>query len=335
MKILKNKNLKKLNTFGVSATAKYFAVAQNTNELKQILNSKEFKSCKKHLVLGGGSNILFVNNFDGLVIKNKIKGIKKIKETKNYTYLQFGAGEIWDDCVKYAVNKGLCGIENLALIPGTIGAAPIQNIGAYGAEIKNVFSTLQAIEIKTGKTKNFTKKDCEFDYRWSVFKGKLIDKFIVTNVTLKLSKNPKYNIKYAGLEQELQEKTINLKNIRKAVIKIRKSKLADPKILGNAGSFFKNPIVSKAKYKELKNVYKEIPGFEENSNIKLSAGWLIDNCGFKGYKYKNVGVFKNHALVLVNYKGTGKQLFELKEIIKKEVLKKYVVTLKEEVKIIL
>ncbi|PIR43363.1 UDP-N-acetylenolpyruvoylglucosamine reductase [candidate division WWE3 bacterium CG10_big_fil_rev_8_21_14_0_10_32_10] len=335
MQILKNKLLVKLNTFKVDVKAKYFYEVESEISIFTLIRSSIFKKEKK-LILGGGSNVLFTKNFNGLIIKSNIKGKKIVKNTKDHIYYQFGAGENWDDIVLFCVNKNLGGIENLSGIPGTVGATPVQNIGAYDTEVKNVIDTVEGINLKTNQKEIYKNKDCKFSYRNSIFKNKLKNKFIITFVTLKLNKKPEFKINYNGLKKEIKGKEINLKNIRNVILKIRKSKLPNIKKIGTAGSFFKNPIISVKMGEELKNKYENIPLFEFENKFKISAAWLIEMCGFKGKTYKNkYGVSKNHALVLVNYgSAKGGEIAKLATKIKVSVKNKFNIKLEEEVNII-
>lgn len=331
MKIQKNYNLSKLNTFGVSVNAKFFFEIHDENDVKDLFNTEEFKNNKK-LFLGGGSNVLFTKDFDGLVILNKLKGIEILEENPEIVKIRTMGGEIWHDLVIFAVERGYWGIENLALIPGTVGAAPMQNIGAYGAELKDTLFNVEAFEIETGEKKIFNKKECRLGYRDSIFKNELKDKYFITAVTLILSKIPKPNISYKILQEYLEKlarrggnkiEVKNPKNISDSISSIRKSKLPDPKIIGNAGSFFKNVFISKDRFEELKKIHGEIPHFDDETspqpsplrrggNIKIPAGWLIEQCGWKGKRMGNVGVHEKQALVLVNYGGaTGKEILTL------------------------
>jgi UDP-N-acetylmuramate dehydrogenase len=291
------------------------------------------------LILGGGSNVLLIGDYDGLVIKISIKG-KQLKQLKDSEYiLESGAGEVWHELVLYSIDNNLGGLENLSLIPGCVGASPMQNIGAYGVEIKDIFYSLTAIEIETGMEKTFTSDECQFGYRESVFKNKLKNKYIITSVSFKLSKKSIVNISYGAISAELDKAGIatpTYKNVSDAVIAIRQSKLPDPSKLGNAGSFFKNPEVSKDKYLALKEEYDRLVAYKlDNGNYKLAAGWLIENAGLKGLIKDGAGVHDKQALVLVNHGVTsGKSIFNLSELIIEKIQSKYGVTLSREVNII-
>ena len=336
MNIINYKSLIQHNTFNIDIKARQFVKIQSEDDILNLLNYKYVD--KKHkLVLGGGSNILFTKDLDGLVIHNTIKGINIIKEYKHNSIVELGAGEIWHDVVIWSINKGLYGLENLALIPGYVGAAPIQNIGAYGVELNDTFESLDAIHLTTKEQITFTKSDCKFGYRDSIFKNQYRNEFIITKVRLKLSKNKNINLSYKALEQEvkkLNKNNITCKDISKLVIKIRTKKLPDPKKIGNAGSFFKNPIISKNILYNIQKKYPDIPFYETNE-IKIPAGWLIEKLKWKGYKNKNCGVYSKQALVLINHSNsTGKEIQNLANKIKQEVFQTFNIKLEEEVLIL-
>lgn len=327
------------NTFGIDVKAKYFSEFTTEKELISLLQTNEVKN-NEQLVLGGGSNVLLTQNFDGIVLKNNIKGIKVVKNNldSNNVFITVGAGESWHDFVMFCVDNGFGGVENLSLIPGSVGASPMQNIGAYGVEIKDVFVGLEAINKETLKKEIFLHKDCEFGYRESVFKRKLKNKYIITSVTYKLAKNPTFNVSYGAIKQELDAlgvKELSVKAISKAVINIRESKLPDPKKIGNAGSFFKNPVIDSVTFFKLKEEFPTIANYPlEDGTVKLAAGWLIDSLGWKGKTFNNFGVHKNQALVLVNYGGAkGNDIYDLSTKILKDVKEKYGVELEREVNI--
>ncbi|MEX0724486.1 MAG: UDP-N-acetylmuramate dehydrogenase [Gracilimonas sp.] len=335
--VKENFDLKEYNTMGVSANARYFASVASADELRQLLLQPNYIVIPK-LMLGGGSNILFVNDFEGLVIHLDIKGRKVIEEGEREVLLKIGAGENWHEAVMYAVENGWGGIENLSLIPGSVGAAPIQNIGAYGVELEEVFESLEAIDLETGVSKTFGKKECNFGYRESVFKNKLKGKYIITHVTLRLQKDPEVNTSYRALSEQLEEKGISepgIKDISKTVIEIRQSKLPDPADIGNTGSFFKNPVISVEAFEKLQKKYPEIPHYPAGDEIKIPAAWLIDQCGWKGRKIGDAGVHKVHALVIVNYgNATGPEIIELAEKIRSSVFEKFRVELIPEVNVV-
>ena len=330
-----NKNLKEYNTFGISVKAEMFAVFSSIEELKQILS---FRNDKKLLVLGGGSNLLLTKDFDGLVIKNEIKRFEVIEETVSEVIVESGAGENWHEFVLNCIDKGFGGIENLSLIPGSVGASPMQNIGAYGVEIKDVFESLSAFHIASGEIHYFDKTKCEFGYRESIFKNKVKGEYIILTVTFRLTKNPTINSSYGAINEQLKVMGIQIPTIKElsaAVIAIRQSKLPDPKIIGNAGSFFKNPTVEITLLEQIQKNYPDIPNYPAENRRKLAAGWLIEKAGWKGRTFDNYGVHKLQALVLVNYGNcTGQEIFDLSSQIIQDVFEKFGVLLEREVNIL-
>ena len=330
-----NKNLKEYNTFGISVKAEMFAVFSSIEELKQILS---FRNDKKLLVLGGGSNLLLTKDFDGLVIKNEIKRFEVIEETASEVIVESGAGENWHEFVLNCIDKGFGGIENLSLIPGSVGASPMQNIGAYGVEIKDVFESLSAYHIASGEIHYFDKTKCEFGYRESIFKNKVKGEYIILTVTFRLTKNPTINSSYGAINEQLKVMGIQVPTIKElsaAVIAIRQSKLPDPKIIGNAGSFFKNPTVEITLLEQIQKNYPDIPNYPALNGRKLAAGWLIEKAGWKGRTFDNYGVHKLQALVLVNYGNcTGQEIFDLSSQIIQDVFEKFGVLLEREVNIL-
>jgi UDP-N-acetylmuramate dehydrogenase len=339
MKIHSNYPLKQLNTFGLEVTAKYFSEFNTITELKELLRAPEYKN-EKLLILGGGSNLLFTTEFyDGLVLQNKIKGISIIKEDADSVILQSGAGEVWHELVLYTISRQWGGLENLSLIPGTVGAAPMQNIGAYGVEIKDIFVSLEAYEIATGLIKQFTLKECNFGYRSSVFKHQEKGNYIILSVTFRLQKNPVFQTSYGAITDTLKQMGItqlSVKAISDAVIHIRQSKLPDPKEIGNAGSFFKNPEIPEKDFERLKLTYPSIPSFPTVPGmIKVPAGWLIEQCGWKGKIVGQTGVHKNQALVLVNFgSAKGQEIKALASEVQQSVLQKFGISLEAEVNFI-
>lgn len=329
--------LKSLNSFGMDVYARKFAGFTTLEDLQELhTTQKEFN---QGFILGGGSNILFTKNVDGLVLKNEIKGIEILKEEGDDVYIRAGAGEPWHSFVLYCIEHGFAGIENLALIPGQVGASPMQNIGAYGVEIKDVFYCLDAYHKEDGKMHTFYNGDCEFGYRESVFKRKFKNQFIINRVTYKLSKKPNYHIEYGAIRQQLNEmgiKDLSIRAVANAVMAIRSAKLPDPKIVGNAGSFFKNPEIDIAKFEDLKKEFPQIMGYHvSNGFVKIPAGWLIEQCGWKGYREGDAGCHPLQALVLVNYgKATGEDIFLLSEKIVNSVFQKFTVQLEREVNIL-
>ena len=338
MNIIENYPLLKLNTFGVDVKAKYFTSINTINELIELTKTNVFKDLEL-LILGGGSNILFTKDFDGLVILNNIKGKEIIDQNQQSIFLKVGAGENWHELVMYCVDNGWGGIENLSLIPGNTGTAPMQNIGAYGVEIKETFVELEALEISSGKIVKFNNSDCEFGYRESVFKNKMKNQYIILNITLELKKNPVLNINYGDVKAILESQNIKnpaIKEVSNAIISIRQSKLPDPKKIGNSGSFFKNPIVSLNQLELIKKKYPNVVNYEINENeFKIAAGWMIERAGWKGKKFNNYGVHEKQALVLVNYGlANGMEIFELSEKIILDIKDKFGITLEREVNII-
>lgn len=332
-----NFSLKNSNTFGLSATAKHYLTVDSADDLIQFFRENNSEKNEKRLFLGAGSNLLFITNFDGLVIHPEIDGINLISENEDIAVIEAGAGVVWDNFVDWCVENNYGGVENLSLIPGNVGAVPVQNIGAYGVEAESVIAEVKGIDLDTLEYKSFNHEECKFGYRTSVFKEKLKDRFFVTSVIFHLSRHPEFHLEYGALEAEvhkLGEKT--LQNIRKAVISIRESKLPDPSKVGNAGSFFKNPIVPESVGHALKNNYPNIPVYPAGPGlVKLAAGWLIENAGWKGRSVGKSAVHDKQALVIIN-KGdaTGKEIFELSEMVVKDVLQKFNIELEREVLVI-
>ncbi len=338
MKILNDHSLQDLNTFKISVKAKYFAEIISFQELQELLSDNNLLKEKK-FVLGGGSNILFTKNFKGLVIKISIPGIKVIEENADSVLVEAGAGVNWDDLVQFCVDKNYGGIENLSFIPGTVGAAPIQNIGAYGQELSESFQSLEAVSINSLELKTFVKDYCRFAYRRSIFKEELKSKIIIASVKLKLRKNPVLKTDYGEIKQYLEKEKISsptLSDIRKIIIKIRKNKLPDPLVIGNAGSFFKNPVIDKKRFEIIKAEHNDVVAFKVDDNsVKIAAGWLIEKCGWKGKRVGSVGTFPRHSLIIVNHNdATGAEVLELAMRIKEEVESKFGIILEEEVNII-
>lgn len=336
MKVHNNISLQPYNTFGIDVITKMFATFSSEEELSNLASDKNLP--KERLIVGGGSNMLFTKDYDGIALKNNIRGIEVVDENEEEVIVRIGAGENWHELVLYAIDKGWAGIENMSLIPGTVGAAPMQNIGAYGVEIKDVFHSLQAFHWDKKETHSFSKEACEFGYRWSVFKGRLKGQYVITSVTLRLSKKPEYKVSYGDIKstlEEMQVTQLSLKAVSEAVISIRQRKLPDPKEIGNAGSFFKNPEISQKQFDSLKEKFPSIVGYPTTPGIvKVPAGWLIDQAGWKGKKIGNIGVHKNQALVLVNYGGgKGEEIWSLAMEIKKTVKSIYGVDIEPEVNI--
>ncbi len=340
MQVHQNISLKQFNTFGIEAKAKLFADFSSLEKLQEILfYTQQLMPNSTKLILGGGSNLLFTKDVDGLVLKNEIGGIETVKEDDEFVYLRAGAGVVWHNFVQHCVDADLGGAENLSLIPGNVGASPMQNIGAYGVEIKDVFEELEAYHINDKAVVKFSKEECAFGYRESVFKRQLKNQFIILNVTYRLRKKPLFNTSYGAINQELEKmgvKELSVKDISQAVINIRTSKLPDPKVIGNAGSFFKNPTVSKQQYDQLKSSFSDLVAYANaDGTMKLAAGWMIEQCGWKGYRKGDAGCHAKQALVLVNYgSATGKEIFDLSSEILQSVKTKFGVELEREVNIV-
>ena len=334
MNILKNSSLYKLTSFGVKHKSKYLIEIKRKEDISFIINNKDLIN-EKIIIVGGGSNILFTKDFDGIVLLNKILGINKLDEDKNFIKIRVGSGENWDKFVSYCVDNNYYGIENLSLIPGSVGAAPIQNIGAYGVEIKDFIDNVQGYDLEEKEEKIYSRELCCFEYRNSIFKKEKKNKFFITHVEFILNKKPNYILTYKDLNNLNRDK-ISLKYLRDKVIEIRNSKLPNPEKLGNAGSFFKNPIIKLSLFDSIKLEYDDISGHKiGENNIKLSAAWLIEKCGWKGKVLDKIGVYKKHALVLVNYgEESGNKIKKLSEEISKSVEKKFGIILEEEVNII-
>lgn len=333
MIIKENISLLSYNTFGIDAKADYFIEYSSVEELQTALKSEIVKS-NRLLHIGGGSNLLFMKDFNGVILHSAINFIKKVSEDADTVMLEAGAVVNWDDFVAYTVENGWGGVENLSLIPGEVGASAVQNIGAYGVEVQDVITEVNAVEIETGEPKTFSVDDCQYGYRESIFKKKLKGKYIITSVVFKLQKQPEFKLNYQHLEAEvLKNGDINLLNIRQTIIAVRESKLPDPKIFGNAGSFFMNPVISKTHFNELLAQYPQMPHyFVSETEEKVPAGWLIDQCGWKGKQIGNAGVHDKQALVLVNKGGaTGAEIVYLAEQIQASVKSKFGIELRAEV----
>lgn len=334
--ISENISLKHLNTFGIDVRASRYVEIRSVTDLSALAENAAFSLPK--LILGGGSNILFTKDFEGIVIHNRMEGISPEREDSDSYYVKAGAGTIWHDLVLYCIERNYQGIENLSLIPGTVGAAPIQNIGAYGVELKEVFDSLEAYHLTTGEMHSYSAADCVFGYRDSVFKKEKKGQYCIVSVTLRLRKNPAFNIRYGAIREILEKENVtelSVKAISDAVIRIRKSKLPDPVAIGNAGSFFKNPEIAEEKYNVLVKEFSDMPGYvQKNHTVKVPAGWLIEQCGWKGKRIGNTGAHKDQALVLVNYgNATGNEIYELAMKIQKSVQDKFDILIIPEVNI--
>lgn len=337
--ILEHVSLKKYTTFGVEASARWYTEINSEDELKELFEDSQWRSVER-LVLGGGSNLLLTKDFDGLVIRMNIKGISS-QVGDGSVIVEAGAGEVWHSLVMYCVNKGFAGIENLSLIPGSVGASPIQNIGAYGVELKDVFQSCRVFNIDTAETTEFSKEQCSFGYRESIFKNELKGKIVITSVKFELypAAAASLNVSYGAIREELEKRSISnpsIKDVSDIVSHIRVSKLPDPSTIGNSGSFFKNPILSSTEFQQLQSIFPDTVHFcLPDSTIKLAAGWLIEKCGWKGKKIGETGTWKNQALVLVNYgNATGTDVYDLSAQIIEDVKNKFGVILEREVNVI-
>jgi UDP-N-acetylmuramate dehydrogenase len=337
-RILQNVNLKPYNTFGIEAYCDFFTEIDHEKDFEELAGRAIYR-LNKRLVLGGGSNLLFTRDFKGLVIKNNLKGIRVMREKENEVVVKVAAGEVWHDFVMWCISMNYAGLENLSLIPGCVGASPMQNIGAYGVEIKECFVELEALSMEDGSKRIFTKEECGFGYRESVFKHEYKDRYFITTVSYCLQKKAALNTTYGAINAELQAMNVTtptIKDVSQAVINIRQSKLPDPKVTGNAGSFFKNPEVPAAKHDELKAAFPELVAYPlANGNFKLAAGWLIEQCGLKGYEHEGAAVHVKQALVLINKNNcSGQAVYELSGYVMQKVFDKFGVSLEREVNII-
>ena len=338
MILQENVSLKSLNTFRVAAQARYYARIDTLQTLRALLLHKKLQHLPRH-ILGGGSNVLFLNDFPGLVMHMAMDQIAIPCEDKTHVWVQAGAGVNWHQLVLHCVAKEYAGLENLSLIPGTVGAAPIQNIGAYGVEVCDVFESLDALEISSGAIQTFDHAACAFGYRESIFKNVLKDQYIILNVTFKLHKRPIFQTSYGAIQQTLEAmnvRELSIKAISDAVIHIRQSKLPDPAVIGNAGSFFKNPTITPSQFAQLQAVHPQIPSYTQpEGNVKIPAAWLIDQCGWKGYRRGDVGVHPHQALVLVNHgNGTGQDILRLAQDIQESIKAQFGIKLIPEVNLV-
>lgn len=338
MDIHRNYPLKALNTFSLDVYADYFVELSDYNDVLAFIRN-EFQSFDKYLMLGGGSNLLFTGNFHGLIMAVRNKGIEITEPNGTDVWVTAQAGENWEELVDYCTDKGFGGLQNLAMIPGNAGSSPIQNIGAYGSELKDVFHHLTGIFLASGETGTFNRQDCRFGYRDSIFKRELKDKFLITSITLELHRDYKPDLQYKGIRDVLLKNGIDdpsITQVRDVIKEIRRSKLPDPKILGNAGSFFKNPVITEKEFILLKEQYPDIQGYPQgDKTVKIAAGWLIEQCGWKGKRVGHAGVHENQALVLINFgKASGSDITALAEHIKTSVYKTFNIILETEVNII-
>jgi UDP-N-acetylmuramate dehydrogenase len=333
--IKENFPLRQYNTMGINVNARFFAKARTIEELKWVLDNH--RDYFPFYIIGGGSNILFTKDFNGLILQPAIKGITILEENRENLVIEAGAGEDWDAFVQWTVDRGLGGIENLSYIPGSVGSSPIQNIGAYGAEVREVIDRVNYLDLKTSEIVSLPNRDCNFGYRDSIFKNLLKNRVIITSVVFRLNRFPVFNTSYDNLMAECEKHgSISLEKVRNAVIEIRKSKLPDPAELGNAGSFFKNPVVESILAEDIRKEFREMPSFPVNEDLtKIPAGWLIEQCGWKGKRKGNAGVHEKQALVIVNYgNATGTEVLELAENIRQSVFSKFSIQLETEVNII-
>ncbi len=331
-----NFSLKKWNTFGLETRCKQFARLSGTGEAISYLQSLNQQK-QPYYILGGGSNVLFSKDFDGTVVHPAISGHEFVKENQEHVWIKAWCGENWDSFVEYCVKQGFGGIENLSLVPGNMGAVPIQNIGAYGTEAKDYIESVEVLHLEKGKIQNIVNQACRFGYRDSIFKHELKGKVLILSVLFRLSKNPAFNISYGPVAEEVKKLGgASLKTIRKAIIGIREAKLPDPEKIGNGGSFFKNPIISTNYFKQLLKTHASMPSYPvDEQHVKIPAGWMIDQCGWKGYREGDAGIHEKQALVLVNHgKATGKDILDLASKIKKSVHDSFGVWLEEEINII-
>lgn len=336
MKIIEHYSLLNDNTFKINVDAKYFVEIENVDEFYNLRESSVYKD-NELLILGGGSNVLLTKNIDALVIKVKLKGIKIVEENEHHAWVNVAAGEVWHDFVIWCLDHNLGGVENLSLIPGYVGASPMQNIGAYGVEVKDICSQVNAINLNDGRKESYSNDDCKFGYRESIFKHELKSKVFITDVTFKLNKQHNFNVEYGDIKLTLEEMKVSdltIRSVSDAVIKIRTSKLPDPNILGNAGSFFKNPTISNELAKTLQLSYPTMPQYPQTEGTKIPAGWLIEQCGWKGKRVGNTGSHQFQALVLVNYgNAKGNEIYQLALDIQQSVLEKFGISISPEVNI--
>jgi UDP-N-acetylmuramate dehydrogenase len=335
MRIENDRSLRHYNTFGIDVLAKHFAEIATAEDFRALIAEPQLQEERK-LLLGGGSNLLFTRDFDGLVIKNSLRGIEILREDADHVWVRASAGEVWHDFVTFCVDRNLAGLENLSLIPGLVGAAPLQNIGAYGVEMCETCVEVEAVQMSTGEGATFGNADCDFGYRDSVFKHRHRDEFLITAVTFRLSKTPSLVLSYGDLRRTLDEMRpveVGIKAVSEAVIRIRSSKLPDPRVLGNAGSFFKNPVIPPEQFAALAARHPSMPHYPQaNGQVKVPAGWLIEQCGWKGKAVGRAAVHRSHALVIVNLGGaTGQEVQSLATQVQTSVREKFEIDIKPEV----
>lgn len=326
---LRNYSLKNNNTFGIDCRAAEFIEYESVEELQRVIPELQGR---RVLHIGGGSNLLFTADFPGVVLHSRIKGIDILDETDETVVIRVGAAEVWDDLVAYAVRNGWSGIENLSLIPGETGAAAVQNIGAYGTEVKDVILSVETLSLENGEMRTFTNAECEYAYRQSVFKKSLKGLYAVVSVTMRLSKQFSPNVGYGNIRQAMEGKELTAANVRQAIINIRNQKLPDPKVTGNAGSFFVNPVVDADKFNELRQLYPDMPYYEVEGGFKIPAGWLIEQAGWKGRALGRAAVHDKQALVIVNLGGaSADEIVALSDTVRKDVFRKFGVSVSPEV----
>lgn len=337
MRIIENQSLQVYNTFGVAAKARYFTIIKHNDDVAMLVQWLQQHQLP-YLLIGSGSNILFTDDYKGLVVHVALTGKQVVTKDKEASYIRAGAGENWHDFVLWTIRQGYAGLENLSLIPGTVGAAPVQNIGAYGVELTDCFSQLEAVDLHTGELRIFDHTACQFAYRDSYFKSVSRGRYLITSVTFRLLNQPQWKTHYAGIQQQLAGKKPTAQRISDIVIQMRQSKLPDPTLLGNAGSFFKNPLLERQAWLALKEQFANLPGYEQpDQRYKTSAAWLIDQCGWKGYQHadNDAGVYVKHALVLVNHgSATGEELWTLAQQIIDSVEGMFAITLESEPSVI-
>lgn len=335
MQIRENYNIKALNTFGLDVRTRYFCSLQKLGGIRSIIQWADAHAGLPVMFLGGGSNMLFVNDFPGLLVHVRLQAREILGQDDDYCYVRAAAGENWHEFVRWTIGQNLAGLENLSLIPGTVGAAPMQNIGAYGVELKDCFHELQALDWRSGEIRNFTLEECRFGYRDSFFKSVEPDRWLIVSVIFRLPRKPEWKVGYAGVKEQLEGNALDARSISDAIIKLRQSKLPDPAQVGNAGSFFKNPLVSQAQWEGLKAAFPAIPGWAQQDQVKVSAGWLIDQCGWKGKRDGDAGAYEKHALVLVNHgNASGAQIWRFAQDIIASVQDRFGVTLEPEPRVI-
>lgn len=336
LEIQQNHSLKSFNTFGLDVKSEYFAQFSTVEDLRELVTWKKSLN-KDFMILGGGSNVLFAEDFAGLVMRNELRGVQVIEETDDLIRVEVGAGEVWHNFVMECVENNWAGLENLSLIPGSVGASPMQNIGAYGVEIEQRFHSLKALHLETLEVHEFSHADCAFGYRESIFKNKFKGQYCILSVTFNMLKTPDFQTSYGAIQAELEasDSALSIKSISDAVIRIRQSKLPDPAVIGNAGSFFKNPVIEMDAFEKVKNEHPSVVAYPAGDKMKLAAGWLIDQAGWKGKDRGGYGVHDKQALVLVNRGGaTGQAIYDLSSDIIADIQEKYGVTLEREVNVI-